>query len=603
MKQNQNEKLDKIRHSTSHLLAWAVKELFPEAKLAIGPTIDDGFYYDFDLSDKTFSPEDLKTIEDKMKELLKTKAEFSKTELSVKDALAKTKNEPYKQELIKDLEKESCPPCPRGGRVRSKRTKGGGSEKKVTFYQVGDFEDLCRGPHVQSTTDLGHFKLLSAAGAYWRGDSNNKMLQRIYGTAFETKDELAKYLNILAEAEKRDHNKLGRELGLFITSDLVGQGLPLFTPKGTIIKQILQRWIEDEEAKRGYQLTMTPFMAKSELYKISGHWDHYRDGMFVVDASGEEMALRPMTCPFQFQIYNSAKRSYRELPIRYNETSYLFRNESSGEMHGLIRLRQFTLSEGHIICRMPQLEEEFEKALDLINYVMTTLDLKDYWYRFSKWDPKNKKGKYIDNPKAWEQSQKVLKKILDKNKMKYIEAEGEAAFYGPKLDIQMKNVYGKEDTIITVQIDFALPERFDMSYVNESGKEERPIIIHRSSIGCYERTMALLIERYAGAFPTWLSPVQAIIIPVSEKSNGWGEKVLAELKAAGLRAELDDSDESLGKRIRNAEKQKTPYILVVGEKEQKDKSVAVRKRGQGDLGATKLDKFIEKIKKEIEEKK
>lgn len=578
-----NEQLDKIRHSTSHVLAYAVRELFgDQVKLAIGPTIDDGFYYDFDLGDQTFSPEDLPKIEKKMEEIIKKKLAFEKSELPINEALKKMSNQPYKQELIKDLEKTG--------------------ETSVTFYTVGDFTDLCRGPHIENTKDLGHFKLLRTAGAYWRGDAKNKMLQRIYGTAFGTKDELQKHLKMLEEAEKRDHNKLGKELGLFITSELIGQGLPLLTPKGTKIKQLLQRWIEDEEEKRGYQLTMTPFMAKSDLYKVSGHWDHYRDGMFLIDGSGEEMALRPMTCPFQFQIYSSALRSYRDLPIRYNETSTLFRNEESGEMHGLIRLRQFTLSEGHIICRMNQLKKEFEAALDLINYVLKTLKLDNYWYRFSKWDPKNEKGKYIDNPSAWEKSEAILKKILDNNKLKYIEAEGEAAFYGPKLDIQMKNVYGKEDTIITVQIDFALPEKFDMTYISEEGKTERPIVIHRSSIGCYERTMALLIEKYVGAFPTWLSPTQAVIIPVSEKFNGYGEEILADLKSAGIRAELDNSDESLSKRVRKAEKVKTPYILVVGEKEAEAGTVAVRQRGQGDLGVQELNKFIKRIQTKIENK-
>ena len=428
------------------------------------------------------------------------------------------------------------------------------------------------------------------------------MLQRIYGTAFETKDELQTYVKEREEALSRDHNKLGREMGLFVTAEEIGQGLPLLTPKGSKLKQILQRWIEDEEEKRGYQLTMTPFMAKSDLYKTSGHWDLYKDGMFVIDGSGEELALRPMTCPFQFVIYNATKHSYRDLPIRYNETSTLFRNETSGEMHGLIRLRQFTLSEGHIICRMDQLEKEFEDALDLIDYVMKTLGLTDYWYRFSKWDPNNKKGKYIDNPKAWDDSQKALRNILDKNKLEYEEVDGEAAFYGPKLDIQMKNVHGKEDTIITVQIDFALPERFDMNYTNEEGKDVRPIVIHRSSIGAYERTIALLIERYGGKFPTWLSPNQVVIIPVSEKFNDYGNKVLQELKDNGIRCEINDDSESLGKRIRIAEKQKTPYIIVVGEKEVESETVAIRKRSEGDIGAQKTTEFIEVIKKEIEEK-
>jgi len=579
-----NEQLETIRHSTSHIMAYAVREIFGnEIKFAIGPTIDDGFYYDFDLGDKTFVAEDLKKIEDKMREIINQKLSFDKSESSINEALQKMSDQPYKQELINDL-----------------AAKG---ETKVSFYTVGNFTDLCRGPHVENTSELGNFKLLRAAGAYWKGNSQNKMLQRIYGTAFASKDELKTHLKMLAEAEKRDHNKLGRELELFTTDEAIGQGLPLLAPKGALIKQILERWIEDEEAKRGYQLTMTPFMAKSDLYKISGHWDHYRDGMFIIDGSGEEMALRPMTCPFQFTIYNAALKSYRDLPIRYNETSTLFRNEESGEMHGLIRLRQFTLSEGHLVCRMNQLEQEFEGVLDLINYILKTLGLNDFWYRFSKWDPENKKGKYIDNPQAWNESQATLKKILDKNNLKYTEADGEAAFYGPKLDIQMKNVYGKEETIITVQIDFALPERFDMSYINENGEKERPIVIHRSSIGCYERTLALLIEKYAGAFPTWLSPNQATIIPVSEKFNDYGNRVLQELKAGGIRAELDDSNESLGKRVRNAEKSKTPYILVVGEKEANEESVAIRKRGDGDQGAKPVKEFIKDINEEINVKR
>jgi len=444
---------------------------------------------------------------------------------------------------------------------------------------------------------------MKTAGAYWKGSEKNKMLQRIYGTAFTTKDELFSYVKAVEEAEKRDHNKLGRELELFVTSEVIGQGLPLLTPKGSKIIQVLKRWIEDEEYKRGYQLTMTPMMAKSDLYKISGHWDHYRDGMFLLNAIDDEMALRPMTCPFQFTIYNAKKHSYRDLPIRYGETSTLFRNESSGEMHGLIRLRQFTISEGHLVCRMDQLEEEFDGVLNLISYVLKTIGLSDYTYRFSKWDPKNEKGKYIDNPAAWESSQVALKRILDKNGLQYEEAEGEAAFYGPKLDIQMKNVHGKEDTIITVQIDFALPERFDMKYTDKEGKDARPIVIHRTSIGCYERTLALLIERYAGAFPTWLSPNQVTIIPVSEKFNEYGYKVKKALDNEMIRVEIDDSDDSLGKRIRNAEKQKTPYIIVVGEKEQTEGSVSIRQRGNIDLGTKSLQEFVDLIKQEIADKK
>ena len=578
-----NEQLEKIRHSTSHVMAYAVKELFGEVKFAIGPTIEDGFYYDFEMVDKTFSPDDLKKIKDKMDEINHKKLDFVHTELPIAEALKKMEGQPYKQELIKDLEASG--------------------ETVVSFYQVGDFTDLCRGPHVANTKELGHFKLMKTAGAYWKGSEKNKMLQRIYGTAFTTKDELFSYVKAVEEAEKRDHNKLGRELELFVTSEVIGQGLPLLTPKGSKIIQVLKRWIEDEEYKRGYQLTMTPMMAKSDLYKISGHWDHYRDGMFLLNAIDDEMALRPMTCPFQFTIYNAKKHSYRDLPIRYGETSTLFRNESSGEMHGLIRLRQFTISEGHLVCRMDQLEEEFDGVLNLISYVLKTIGLSDYTYRFSKWDPKNEKGKYIDNPAAWESSQVALKRILDKNGLQYEEAEGEAAFYGPKLDIQMKNVHGKEDTIITVQIDFALPERFDMKYTDKEGKDARPIVIHRTSIGCYERTLALLIERYAGAFPTWLSPNQVTIIPVSEKFNEYGYKVKKALDNEMILVEIDDSDDSLGKRIRNAEKQKTPYIIVVGEKEQTEGSVSIRQRGNIDLGTKSLQEFVDLIKQEIADKK
>jgi len=578
----ENEKQEILNHSATHIMMQALSRLYG-AIPGVGPAIENGFYHDFE-AEHQVTEKDLPAIEAEMKKITKENLPIERKMLPIDEAIKLLKKKKYKYtvELAEELKQQG--------------------ETEVSFYDQGEFSNMCRGPHLASTGELKVFKLMKIAGAYWRGDAKNKMLQRIYGVAFATKEELADHLKMLAEAEKRDHNKLGRELGLFITSELIGQGLPLFTPKGTIIQQTLRRWIEDEEQKRGYQLTMTPFMAKSDLYKVSGHWDHYRDGMFIIDASGEEMALRPMTCPFQFQIYNSQLRSYRDLPIRYNETSTLFRNEESGEMHGLIRIRQFTLSEGHLICRMDQLEKEFEGVLDLINYVMKTLRLEDYTYRFSKWDPANKKGKYIDNAPAWEESQKVLKKILDKNKLVYTEAEGEAAFYGPKLDIQMKNVYGKEDTIITVQIDFALPERFDMTYIDQQGKKVRPIIIHRSSIGCYERTIAMLIERYAGAFPTWLSPVQATIIPVSEKFVDYGNEVLGQLKDAGVRVEIDDSDESLGKRIRNAEKQKTPYILVVGEKEVEAKEVAVRKRGVGDLGSQKIEDFEKTILKEIKER-
>jgi threonyl-tRNA synthetase len=582
----QDDRLEKIRHSLSHIMSMAILELYPKTGLGMGPAIDDGFYQDYDLPEN-ITEEILPKIEKRMKEIIKQKIDFVEKKMSFDDALKFYKNDPYKTEIIADLKEME--------------------EKEVCFYTSGDFDNLCKGPHVNNSSEIDFtaFKLTRIAGAYWKGDEKNKMLTRIYGIAFENKAKLKDHINKLAEAEKRDHNKLGKELDLFITSKPVGAGLPLLTPKGTTIMKELQRWVEDEEQKRGYQQTMTPILAKKELYQISGHWDIYREGMFIIGNKKEgEMALRPMTCPFQFMIYKSKKHSYRELPIRYSETSPLFRKESSGEMHGLIRLSQFTLSEGHLICREDQLEEEFEGVLDLIKYIMDdTLRLTEYWYRFSKWDPKNIKGKYIDNPKAWEESQKVMKKILDKNKMEYVEAEGEAAFYGPKLDIQMRNVHGKEDTIITVQIDFALPEKFDLTYTDENGKDVRPTIIHRSSIGAYERTLALLIEKYAGAFPTWLSPVQALVIPVAKDFNDYAEEVKQQLFDEGIRVEVDSSEDSLGKKIRNGEKQKSPYILVVGEKEVNDKAVAVRKRGQGDQGAEKVASFIKKIKKEIEEKK
>jgi len=573
--------LETLRHSTSHVLAEAVKELFPEVKLGIGPSIEDGFYYDFE-KDTPFTPEDLKKIQEKMREIIKKKENFEKIEMDYDEAKKQLKNEPYKLELLKEL-----------------KDKG----EKISFYKSGNFMDLCAGPHIESTAKIKAYKLLKVSAAYWRGDSKNKQLQRIYGTAFESKEELKEYLRLREEAEKRDHNKLGRKQGLFITSELVGQGLPLFTPKGTKIMQILQRFIEDEEEKRGYRLTMTPYMAKSDLYKVSGHWDHYKDGMFILNNTEEEMALRPMTCPFQFQIYNAKKHSYRELPIRYNETSKLFRNEESGEMHGLIRVRQFTLSEGHIICRMDQLEEEFEGVVNLAKYVLDTIGLNDYTFRFSKGNLKDKKDKYIDNPRAWKESEAKLKKIIDKLKLDYVEAEGEAAFYGPKLDIQMKNVFGKEDTIITIQIDFALPERFDMTYIDEDNNEIHPLIIHRTSIGAYERTLALLIEHYAGKFPLWLSPVQVRILPIADRHVEFCKKVLEKMKESGLRVELDDKTETTNKKVRNAQVQQVNYILVVGDNEVKNKTVNVRTRDNKVHGEKKVDAFIKELLTEVETKK
>ncbi|MCI6190320.1 MAG: threonine--tRNA ligase, partial [Clostridium sp.] len=499
------EGMDTIRHSISHVLAYAVKRLFPEAKLAIGPSIANGFYYDFDV-ENPFSASDLDKLEDEMRKIIKENPSIERFELPRDEALELMKDEPYKVELINDL--------PEG--------------EVISFYKMGDFTDLCAGPHLMSIKNVKAIKLLKSTGAYWKGNENNKMLSRIYGTAFLKKSELEAHLEALEEAKKRDHNKLGRELKIFTTDENVGQGLPLLMPKGAKLFQILSRWIEDLEESRGYVLTKTPYMAKSDLYKISGHWDHYKDGMFVLgdeEKDDEVMALRPMTCPFQYTIYNAEQHSYKELPIRYAETSTLFRNENSGEMHGLIRVRQFTLSDGHLIVTPEQLEDEFRGVVSLIDYIMTTLGIEnDITYRFSKWDPNNKE-KYIDEPEAWERTQDIMRNILNHLGINYTEADDEAAFYGPKLDIQFKNVHGKEDTIITVQIDFALAERFNMTYIDKNGEKKHPYIIHRSSIGCYERTIAMLIEKYAGAFPTWMSPVQVKILPISDKYNEYADKV------------------------------------------------------------------------------
>ena len=573
-----------FRHTAAHMLAQAVKRVFPNTKLAIGPAIEDGFYYDFDV-EKPFSQEDLDHIEEEMRKIAKEDLVIERFELPREEALAlmKEKEELYKVELIEDL--------PEG--------------EIISFYKQGDFVDLCAGPHLISTKVVKAVKLMSATGAYWRGSEKNKMLTRVYGTAFTKKSDLDAHLERLEEAKKRDHNKLGRELGLFTTNEAVGQGLPLIMPKGAKVLQILQRFVEDEEERRGYVLTKTPSLAKSDLYKISGHWDHYRDGMFILgdpEKDEEVMALRPMTCPFQYMIYNSDQHSYRDLPIRYGETSSLFRNESSGEMHGLIRVRQFTLSDGHIVCTPEQLEDEFREAVDLIKYLMTVLGIEeDVTYRFSKWDPNNKE-KYIDNAKAWEDTQDKMRKMLDHLNIEYKEADGEAAFYGPKLDIQFKNVHGKEDTIITVQIDFALAERFGMVYVDKDGQKKYPYIIHRSSIGCYERTLAMLIEKYAGALPTWLAPVQVKVLPISEKYHDYTEEVVRKFRLNGIRVEADYRAEKIGYKIREARMERIPYILVVGEKEAENKEVAVRSRKNGEEGAMALDVFTERIKKEVEAK-
>ena len=575
---------DAFRHTTSHILAQAVKRLFPEAKLAIGPSIENGFYYDFD-KENNFSQDDLDKIEKEIAKIVKENPEIQRFELPRAEALKlmEEKNEPYKVELINDLPEDAV----------------------ISFYRQGEFVDLCAGPHLMSVKAIKAVKLIRSAGAYWKGDEKNKMLSRIYGTSFPKKSELDAYIEALEEAKKRDHNKLGRELGIFTTNEKVGQGLPLLMPKGAKIIQVLQRWVEDEEERRGYLLTKTPLMAKSDLYKVSGHWDHYRDGMFVLgdeEKDDEVFALRPMTCPFQFTIYNAEQHSYRDLPIRYGETSTLFRNEASGEMHGLIRVRQFTLSDGHIVCTPEQLEEEFKAAIDLLKYLMTTLGIQDdITYRFSKWDPNNKE-KYIDNPDAWEATQNTMRNILNHLNIDFYEAEGEAAFYGPKLDIQFKNVHGKEDTIITIQIDFALAERFGMTYIDKDGNKKLPLIIHRSSIGCYERTLAMLIEKYAGALPTWLSPVQAKILPISDKYNDYADEVVKSLKNKGIRAEADYRAEKIGYKIREARLERAPYILIVGEKEEADKAVSVRSRKNGEEGAVPLNTFIDRITKEVADK-
>ncbi len=571
-------------HTASHILAQAVKHVFPEAKCAIGPAIDNGFYYDFDMP--SLSREDLDKIEAEMKKLVKEGAEVTSFTLPRAEAikLMEEKEEPYKVELINDLPEDAT----------------------ISFYTMGDFTDLCAGPHLMNTKSVKFFKLTSSSGAYWRGNSDNKMLTRIYGTAFTKKADLEARLEFLENIKLRDHNKLGRELELFTTVDVIGQGLPLLMPKGVQIIQTLQRWIEDEEEKRGYMRTKTPLMAKSDLYKISGHWDHYKDGMFVLgdeEVDKEVFALRPMTCPFQYYVYKASQKSYRDLPCRYGETSTLFRNEDSGEMHGLTRVRQFTISEGHLVIRPDQTNEELEGCLNLAMYCLETLGVADdVTYRLSKWDPENK-AKYLGDEEYWETTQDCLRQILIKNGVTFTEADGEAAFYGPKIDIQAKNVYGKEDTMITIQLDCAIAEQFDMYFINKDGEKERPYIIHRTSMGCYERTLAWLIEKYAGAFPTWLSPEQVRILPISEKHHEYANTVLAKLKAAGVRATIDERAEKIGYKIREARLNKLPYMLIIGANEEESGTVSVRKRGEdGDLGSMDAEKFIADITKEIADK-
>ena len=569
-----------LRHSASHVLAQAVKRLFPDVKLAIGPAIDTGFYYDFD-SEHKFTPEDLEAIEAEMKKIAKENLKIERFELPRAEALELMKDEPYKCELINDLPEDAI----------------------ISFYKQGEFTDLCAGPHVGYTSKVKAYKLLSATGAYWRGDEHNKMLQRIYGTAFANKTELEEYLTQLEEAKKRDHNRLGRELELFTTSDLIGQGLPILLPKGARIIQLLQRFVEDEEQKRGWQLTKTPLMAKSDLYKLSGHWGHYKDGMFVLgdeEKDDEVFALRPMTCPFQYQAYLNRGRSYRDLPMRLNETSTLFRNEASGEMHGLIRVRQFTISEGHLMCTPEQLEDEFKGCLELAIYMLKTLGLyEDVSYRFSQWDPDDRE-KYIGTDEQWDEAQGMMKKILDHLEIPYKIGIGEAAFYGPKLDIQIKNVHGKEDTLITIQIDQMLAEKFGMEYVDKDGQKKNPYIIHRTSIGCYERTLALLIEKYAGAFPLWLAPVQIKLIPIADRHLPYIQKIKEKLEAAGIiRVEIDDRSEKMGYKIREAQLEKVPYMIIAGDKDIENDVVAVRSRKNGDMGTMNIDELISKLLLEI----
>ena len=574
------------RHTTSHILAQAVKRLYPQAKLAIGPATANGFYYDIDI-DCSMTPEVLEQLEAEMKKIIKQDLPITRKVLPRDKALAlmTAREEPYKVQLIEEL--------PEG--------------EELSFYEQGEFVDLCAGSHLPSTGRVKAVKLTQCTGAYWKGDSNNKMLQRIYGTSFPKQSALDEYLAAVEEAKKRDHNKLGRELEYFTTADYIGQGLPILMPKGARVIQLLQRFVEDEEQKRGYLLTKTPFMAKSDLYKISGHWDHYLDSMFVLGDpekadTQEILALRPMTCPFQFQVYLARQRSYKELPMRLNETSTLFRNEASGEMHGLIRVRQFTISEGHIACRPDQVEEEFAGCLDLAQFMLKTLGLDDeVTYRFSKWDENNRE-KYIGSPEEWENVQGLMKHILDDLGIDYEEASGEAAFYGPKLDIQIKNVHGKEDTLITIQIDFQLAARFGMEYVDADGQKKNPYVLHRTSIGCYERTLALLIEKYAGALPTWLSPTQVTLLPISDAQHAYAKDIAEKLRQKGVRAQVDERNEKIGYKIREAQLDKVPYMLVVGGKEAEAGTLAVRSRKDGDLGSMSYPEFETKLLEEIDSK-
>ena len=575
-------------HTCSHVMAQAVKRLYPQVKLAIGPSIDSGWYYDFD-ADFSFTQEHLDAIEAEMKKICKEKLPLVRSEKPRAEAVAymESLGEPYKVELINDLPEDAA----------------------ISFYTQGEFTDLCAGPHLDNTGRIkaNAFKLTQCCGAYWRGDSKRKMLQRIYGIAFPKREELDEYLQKQEEARRRDHNKLGRELEYFTTVDVIGQGLPILLPKGARVIQTLQRWVEDEEEKRGYLLTKTPLLAKRELYKISGHWDHYLDGMFVLgdphDETKECFALRPMTCPFQYQVYLNRARSYRDLPMRLGETSTLFRNEDSGEMHGLIRVRQFTISEGHIVLRPDQLEEEFKRCLDLAKYCLGTVGLlEDCTFRFSQWDPANPNNKYEGTAEQWNEAQEIMGRILDDLGVKYTVGIDEAAFYGPKLDIQYKNVFGKEDTLVTIQIDMLLAERFGMEYTDQNGQKVRPYIIHRTSLGCYERTLAYLIEKYAGALPLWMMPTQVRVLPITDRAHDYAQEIVDRLRDAGIRAESDYRSEKLGYKIREAQMQKIPYMLVVGDRDMENQTVSVRTRAGVDLGAMSVDDFRTKCRAEIDTK-
>ena len=572
-----------FRHTASRILAQAVKRLYPETKLTIGPAIDNGFYYDVD-SEVSITPEVLGLLEAEMKKIVKENEKIERFELPREEAIAlmTEKNEPYKVQLIEEL--------PEG--------------EVISFYRQGEFTDLCAGPHLFSTGAVKALKLTQCTGAYWKGDQNNKMLQRIYGTAFPSKDELKAYLEAVEEAKKRDHNKIGRDLEYFTTVDSIGQGLPILLPKGARTIQNLQRFVEDEERRRGYLLTKTPLMAKSDLYKISGHWDHYLDGMFVLgdpnDETKECFALRPMTCPFQYQVFLNKKRSYRDLPMRLGETSTLFRNEDSGEMHGLIRVRQFTISEGHLILTPEQLEEEFRGCLDLALYMLDAVGLReDCSFRFSQWDP-NRTDKYEGTPEQWDEAQSTMKTILDNIGLEYKIGIDEAAFYGPKLDIQIKNVHGKEDTLITLQIEMLLAKKFGMEYTDSNYKSVTPYIIHRTSLGCYERTLALLLEKYAGALPMWIAPEQIRLMPIGDEQAEYARGIARDLEKLGMRVSVDDRNEKIGYKIRAAQMEKIPFMLVIGEKEMADGTVSVRSRKKGDMGVMSVSDFTAFAKEQID---